>query len=92
LNTVLDSLGCGVPLITVPITYEQPAIAYRVERCGAGVTVPFTKLKTETLRDLARKVLGSPEYRDAARKMAKCIASAGGIVRAADIIEGAIAR
>ena len=29
LNTVLDSLSCGVPMVVVPLTYEQPAIAAR---------------------------------------------------------------
>ncbi|HET9370993.1 MAG TPA: glycosyltransferase, partial [Vicinamibacterales bacterium] len=31
LNTVLDSLAAGVPVVAVPITYEQPAIARRLE-------------------------------------------------------------
>ena len=36
LNTVLDSLTHGVPMVAVPITYEQPAIARRVEWHGCG--------------------------------------------------------
>ena len=36
LNTVLDALTYGVPIVAVPIAYEQPAIAARVEYCGAG--------------------------------------------------------
>jgi MGT family glycosyltransferase len=92
LNTVLDSLGAGVPLITIPITYEQPAIARRVDRSGAGVTVPFRMLRAETLRETALKVLSSPRYKDAAQRMAGYIADAGGVIRAADIVERAIAR
>lgn len=86
LNTVLDSLAAGVPLITIPITYEQPAIARRVERTGAGAAVPFAGLREETLRELAGKVLNSSEYRNAAQRMAAHIAAAGGVSRAADII------
>jgi MGT family glycosyltransferase len=76
LNTVLDSLAAGVPPITIPITYEQPAIA----------GIPFDGLRAEALRDLALRVLHSSGYRTAAQRMATCIASAGGVVRAADIV------
>jgi zeaxanthin glucosyltransferase len=86
LNTVLDSLAAGVPLITIPITYEQPAIARRVERTGAGAAIAFASLREEVLRDLVLKVLNSPEYHNAAQRMAACIASAGGVSRAADIV------
>jgi zeaxanthin glucosyltransferase len=86
LNTVLDSLAAGVPLITIPITYEQPAIARRVERSGAGAAIPFAGLREEALREQALKVLNSAEYHNAAQRMAACIASAGGVARAADIV------
>jgi len=86
LNTVLDSLAAGVPLIAIPITYEQPAIARRVERTSAGAAIPFAGLRQETLRELALKVLNSAEYHNAAQRMATYIASAGGVSRAADIV------
>ena len=86
LNTVLDSLAAGVPLITIPITYEQPAIARRVERTGAGASIPFAGLRQETLRELALKVLNSSEHRNAAQRMAASIAAARGASRAADIV------
>jgi zeaxanthin glucosyltransferase len=87
LNTVLDSLAAGVPLVTIPITYEQPAIAARVLRTGAGKSIALGKLGSDTLRALVREVIDGAEYSAAARKMAGCIASAGGVVRAADVIE-----
>ena len=41
LNTVLDSLAHGVPLVAVPITYEQPSIARRLEwhACGESISL-----------------------------------------------------
>lgn len=86
LNTVLDSLAAGVPLITIPITYEQPAIARRVARTGAGAALPFSGMRQDTLHDLALRVLNAPEYRNAAQRMAGYIAAAGGVSRAADIV------
>ncbi|MBV9762243.1 MAG: glycosyltransferase [Acidobacteriaceae bacterium] len=87
LNTVLDSLSCGVPMVTVPITYEQPAIAGRVAWCGAGRVVPFAKLKADRLRYELGEVLSNPSYRAAAARVRESIQQAGGVRRAADLIE-----
>jgi len=87
LNTVLDSLSCGVPLVTVPITYEQPAIARRVAWCGAGRVVRFEKLTPERLRAAMREVLAEGRYKAAAERVRASIQQAGGVRRAADLIE-----
>ena len=50
LNTVLDSLSCGVPMIVVPLTYEQPAIARRVASIGAGKVLPLSGVTSQRLR------------------------------------------
>lgn len=38
-NSTTDAVVAGVPLITVPLAFEQGAIAARVERAGLGRTV-----------------------------------------------------
>ena len=89
LNTVLDSLANGVPLVTVPITYEQPAIARRVERSGAGRSIPLRKMGADSLRHLLVEVLERESYHRAAARMAGEIAESGGVHRATAIIETA---
>jgi zeaxanthin glucosyltransferase len=91
LNTVLDSMTNGVPVVAVPITYEQPAIARRVEWAGAGETIALNRLTPERLRRAARAVLETPRYRAAAQKLSESIRNAGGTARAADIVEQATA-
>jgi zeaxanthin glucosyltransferase len=86
LNTVLDSMANGVPVVAVPITYEQPAIARRVEWAGAGRTIALNRLTPDRLRTAARAVLQGPEYGAAARQLADAIRTAGGTRRAADIV------
>lgn len=90
LNTVLDSLTSGVPLVTLPITYEQPAIARRVEWTGCGRTVPLAKLDPLLLRKVVSEVLEGEKYHAAARRMGDSIHEAGGVRRAADLVEAAI--
>lgn len=90
LNTVLDSLAHGVPMVTIPITYEQPAIARRVEYCGAGRSLALGRLDAGGLRALAREVLEESGYRKSAQRMAAAIQEAGGVRKAADLVEDVV--
>jgi MGT family glycosyltransferase len=90
LNTMLDSLSCGVPLVAVPITYEQPAIARRMDWCGVGKTIRFRSLSTAAVRRAIEEVLATPSYRENALRLRQSIAAAGGVTRAADIVERAL--
>lgn len=87
MNTVLDSLAAGVPLVAIPITYEQPAIARRLERTGAGKSLPLRHVTAPVLRAQIAEVLEDPGYRAASTRVAFEIESCGGVRRAADIIE-----
>jgi zeaxanthin glucosyltransferase len=87
LNTVLDALRFGVPIVAVPITYEQPAIAARVECAGAGKSLPLAQLTASRLREVIREVLDHPAYAQQSRRMASVIKGAGGVPKAACIIE-----
>ena len=92
LNTVLDSLSCGVPLVAIPLTYEQPAIARRVERAGAGQTLLMDVLTPDRLRTTMRNVLQRTEFLSSAGQMREAIMRAGGVRRAAEIIEGLLSK
>jgi zeaxanthin glucosyltransferase len=87
MNTVLTALSCGVPLVAIPITNEQPGIAARLERTKAGKRIQLTKLNENTLHRAISEVLNESSYRENAQQMQKIIQSSGGVDRAADIIE-----
>lgn len=90
LNTVLDSLTHGVPMVAIPITYEQPAIARRVEWTGVGRMLPLASLDAGRLREIIGELLREPRYRQAAQRMADAIRNAGGVTRAAEIVEAGL--
>jgi MGT family glycosyltransferase len=90
LNTVLDSLSFGVPLVVVPVTHEQPGIAARVAWSGAGRVVPLRRVTLERLRDAVTEVLRGESFGRAAGRVQASIQAAGGVARAADIIEEAV--
>lgn len=90
LNTVLDSLTHGVPIVAVPITYEQPAIARRVEWHGCGASIPHSDLNVSRLRTRLIEVMKGSGYRNAAARIRAGISAAGGVEQATALIERAL--
>ena len=89
LNTVLESLAWGVPMVVLPVTYDQPGVGARVEWSGVGRSIPVGRLAVDRLREAVRLVLGNSFYRVRASRMQSRIEAANGLDRAAYLIESA---
>jgi zeaxanthin glucosyltransferase len=88
MNTTQQSLHFGVPMIAIPLAHDQPAIAARLGRTGAGIVIRPRQLNYARLRAAIELLLPqSSTYREEARRMQEAIRKAGGVQRAADIIE-----
>lgn len=87
MNTVLGALTSGKPILAIPITNEQPGIAARLARTGAGEALGLKQLTISKLQELIKRVLTEKSYQQNALKMQEAIRRAGGVSRAADIIE-----
>ncbi len=92
LNTTLESLSYGVPMVAIPIANDQPGVAARIAWTETGVVIPVKKLTVAKLQKAVQTVLKEPKYRDNARKMQVAIQKSGGVKLAADIVEEAIAK
>jgi MGT family glycosyltransferase len=89
LNTTLEALGQGVPMVAIPIGYDQPGVAARIAYHGVGEFVEVGDLTAERLSDLIQRVQANPSYRDRARYFQRVIARTHGLDLAADVIERA---
>jgi len=89
LNTALESLAQGVPMVAIPIAYDQPGIAARVSYHGVGEFLEIEDLAVERVQGLIQQVLENPRYREKARWFRKVIAQTRGLDVAADVIEQA---
>src|SRR6476620_11253771 len=87
LNTALESLAHGVPMIAIPIGYGQPGVAVRIAHQGTGEFIELDELTMEGLKGLIEKVLRDPSYRERADYFQKVISKTRGLDVAADIIE-----
>ena len=87
LNTTLESLAQGVPLLWIPIGNDQPGVAARVVAHGAGVAIPRSKLTSGLVRAAMQSILDDEEYRMAANRLQTAFRQLDGLEMAADIIE-----
>jgi MGT family glycosyltransferase len=87
LNTALESLACGVPMVAIPVTNDQPGVAARVAWTGSGELVGLKRLKVARLRRAVEKVLGDGSYAHNAGRLRDAIARCGGVRGAADQVE-----
>jgi zeaxanthin glucosyltransferase len=87
LNTTLESLAQGVPLVAVPIGYDQPGVAARIAHHRVGEFMDVENLTVEGLSQLIAKVLWDPGYGNRARYFRRAIAETRGLDLAADVIE-----
>jgi MGT family glycosyltransferase len=90
MNTTLECLTNGVPMVAIPIVNDGPGIAARIAWTGAGEVVPLNKLSVSMLREAIKRVLTQESYKQNALRLQEAIRRAGGVSRAADIVEKAV--
>jgi len=92
LNTALETLMEGKPMVVIPKAFDQPAVAARLAWLRVAEVLPLGTLSAKQIHSSIVKLLYNPSYREAARDMQARIRSACGLERAADVIEEALER
>lgn len=72
-GTVIGALAAGVPLLCLPMGRDQPAVAERVARHGAGIVLD-PESPADRIGDALRRALDEPGFADGARRLAAAIA------------------
>lgn len=91
LNSALEALECGTPMLALPIAFDQPGVAARIEWHGVGRRASrFSRVAV--LEKYLQQLLNDPHYRLRMSAMQAQLKRAGGCARAADIVEQALCR
>ncbi len=85
MNSVSEALYHGVPLVMLPKTSEQGAVALRTEQLGAGIRLE--KTAPDAIRAALEQVLADCRYRENAKSIAEGFRHCSGPKGAADKIE-----
>jgi MGT family glycosyltransferase len=89
LNTVLESLANGVPMVALPVTNDQPGVAARIANKKVGIVIPPHQVSPEKFVTAVTQVLEDPTFRNNVQRMQKAIRSADGLSIAAGVLERA---
>jgi MGT family glycosyltransferase len=89
-NTVAETLSCGIPLIVLPIAYDQSQVASDVVQAGAGLRLKFSRFKPEDLKKAVHEILNNKEYKQNAEAIQTSFKEAGGVDRAISLLENIV--
>ena len=90
LNTVLECLACGVPMLCLPVTNDQPGVAQRVKWLGLGKALPANRVNPQRLRQQLQALMADDEIRQNVFSRQRELSQLDGCSLAADIIEKAL--
>ncbi|GAB4143354.1 MAG: glycosyltransferase [Planctomycetaceae bacterium] len=90
MNTAMESLAQGVPMVAIPVTNDQPGVASRIRWTGAGELIPLRKLSVSRLQRAIEDVMTHSFFRKNAKRLQEAIGRCGGVQLAADICEQAV--
>ena len=89
-NTVLEALERGVPMVALPRSADQIGMGARIEHTGVGLRASFRRSRPGQLRQMIQAVLTDGAFRQRAGRLQQVMQAAGGARRAAEIAEEAI--
>ncbi len=89
MNTALEPLAAGLPLVVMPLAFEQSAVAARLEHAGVARKLSWRASAARLARAIA-EVRSAPGFRARAGEARARIGEAGGAARAASLIEAAL--
>ena len=90
MNTVMDSLSKGVPVLVLPISFDQPGTAARVKYHGVGEFILPESITENTVNYFAKQILGNDKYYAKAQKFKAEFSKLNGKNNALKIIENEI--
>lgn len=86
MNSTMESLYYGVPMVVIPQMIEQAVTARRVQELGLGVAIMPEELSVETLHYAVLHVAQDSSFRQRVQEMQRLAREAGGYKRAVDAI------
>ena len=92
LNTVLDALATGTPMLVLPVAFDQPGVAARVVHAGAGLTLTPRWATETSIAAALNRLVHEPGFAHQAAHVGQSFALAGGAYQAARIVLSAVAR
>jgi zeaxanthin glucosyltransferase len=90
LNTVVDCLELGVPMLAGPMAFDQPALGARINWTGTGIRLSPARWTSKNLPAAMQKLLSDPDYRSNGAAIREEITAQPSTIRAPELVEVAL--
>lgn len=87
LNTTCDTFMNGIPMLVIPMAFDQSHTAQLIENYGCGIRIKYSRMRVKDIGDAIDGLLHNPAYRKAAGEIRDSFLAAGGNGRAACLLE-----
>jgi len=87
-NTTCDCIGMGIPMVVVPMAFDQFYVGDQVAANGLGIRLRYRRLRVGQISDACQRLLANDSiYNESIDKFSKMYSQAGGATKAAKLVE-----
>lgn len=86
LNTTCDTFMNGIPMLIIPMAFDQSHTAMLIENYGCGIRIKYTRMRVKDIEHAVNELLYNPAYKKAAKEIQESFIAAGGNERAAELL------
>lgn len=87
LNTVCDTYMNGIPMLIIPMAFDQSHTAMLIDEYGCGIRIKYKRMRIQDIEHAISELLYNPQYKKAAEEIRQSFIEAGGNLRAAKLLE-----
>jgi len=87
LNTVCDTYMNGIPMLVIPMAFDQSHTGALIENYGCGIRIKYKRMRVKDIEQAIDELLYNPKYKKAAKEIQQSFYEAGGNIRAAELLE-----
>lgn len=87
LNTVCDTYMNGIPMLIIPMAFDQSHTAMLIDEYGCGIRIKYKRMRIKDIEYAIDELLNNPKYKIAAKEIQQSFIEAGGNIKAAELLE-----
>lgn len=87
LNTVCDTYMNGIPMLVIPMAFDQSHTAQLIENYGCGIRLKYRRMRVHDIEYAVNELIYNKKYKKAAEEIQQSFIEAGGNKSAAKMLE-----
>jgi Glycosyl transferases, related to UDP-glucuronosyltransferase len=69
LNTTCDTFMNGIPMLIIPMAFDQSHTAQLIQNYGCGIRIKYSRIRIQDIEHAVDELLYNPTYKKAAKEI-----------------------